>query len=128
MLIRRTYSGTHLWWGPFPIKLQGDSRPAGILKWSFHHGFPLNTVLHLHLYSNNFHHRNFPEFSPPSLPSIIFSNIFISVEESNHMKVRRETRRNYTENWLHSKCFQCIFQEFLELLGERVRWNHYLVK
>ena len=35
---------------------------------------------------------------------------------------------NYSENWLHRKCFLCLFWETSKQLGERLLWNHILVR
>ena len=35
---------------------------------------------------------------------------------------------NYSEKWLHRTCFLCMLLEFLKLLWERLRCNHFLVK
>ena len=35
---------------------------------------------------------------------------------------------NYAENWFRRKCFLCLFWETSKFLGERLWWNHILVK
>ena len=40
----------------------------------------------------------------------------------------QSTPYHYTENWLHRKCFLCLFREFSKLLEERLWWNYILVK
>ena len=35
---------------------------------------------------------------------------------------------NYSENWLHRKCFICMLLEFSKFLWERLWYNQFLVK